>query len=166
MKYKFGLRYLVLLFLLLITSCSGDSRDIDKLISEKVDDDFEVLHIVEKNDMQFAFFERNTLKDIGMVFTNNTYDKSKTSVHGYLSQKSEDPAWHYSSTEMENKTYSIYFGRLDDQPSGKIIIKLNNQKLEQEAILFEASKSTIWVIAFNERIEDTEISIVFQEKSN
>ncbi|MNJ55793.1 hypothetical protein D3C77_513110 [compost metagenome] len=90
-------------------------------------------------------------------------EKHATTIGGYLTQnyKSLNWDWHYSGSVLGENHYSIYYGVLNKQPKGKVFIRFGNG-LKQEASIMQASKSTIWVVIFNERVEVNEVEVMME----
>lgn len=154
MKIKVFNLFLLSILFLSITSCSGAKED---TLNEKlIQDNFTILKRIEIENGYVIFFERSTYKDIGVALMSNSNNNEETSVGGYLSQNIEDANWHYSSSELEGETYSIYYGRLDEQRDGEVFIKLGTQ-ISKKPEIIEASSSTIWYLIFDERIEISEV---------
>lgn len=150
---------LPLLSLLLLVSCSNNPKD---AIDEKhVQDDFSILGKISIEDGNIALFERVTHKDIGVAFLNKSMQKKATTIGGFLPQSYEDPNWdwHYSASELGGKHYSVYYGVLNEQSTGKVVIKFENG-ITKEATIFQASRSRIWIVIFNEKVEVKELEVI------
>ncbi|MBU5440531.1 hypothetical protein [Paenibacillus sp. MSJ-34] len=161
--------FLLLLSILLIisTSCSGPAyKSIEEAISYyESSDNFAVFHTAEVTHGEIAFYERFTQQDIAVAFISmNGRTYNIYGIGGYLSQDDEAPEWHYSSREIANKAYSIYFGRLPERPAEKMSIRFNKLGVVKEASLTQASSSFVWFVVFDERTEDLDISVLFGEE--
>lgn len=153
---------LPILFLLLLVSCSNNPKD---AINEKnVQDDFSILGTISTQDGSVALFERVTHKDIGVAFLNKTMEKKATTIGGFLSQSYEEPNWdwHYSASELGGEFYSVYYGALNKEPKGKVFIKFKSG-IKKEATIFQASRSRIWIVIFNEKVEVNELEVMMED---
>ncbi|MCR8842398.1 hypothetical protein NQ117_01750 [Paenibacillus sp. SC116] len=164
MRLKTIIRYVLFLIpILSLISCLGSSKNIKDAIDwQEIHDDFSILHTFDVENGHISLFERTTYSDIGIAYINKSRKKSLTSINGYLSQKAEAPEWIYSSGSLGGGVYSIYYGRLDERPNGKVFVQFNNQGLSKEATLIEASSSMIWVVIFDERFESKDIRIMYK----
>lgn len=159
------IRYLlIILSFVSATSCAGSQKSIKDAIDwNMIFDEYSIIKDIDVDGGQIVFLERQTFKDIGVAFVNSSRNTAKTSVSGFLSQNENDPNWYYSFSNLDEHEYSVYFGRLDEAFDENIYIQLENKKIKEKATLMGGSLSTLWFIVFDERVEDHQISIIYED---
>jgi len=155
--------YLLLLTaLLMATSCSGVRKEMqDALDRNIIGDDYTILHVEDVRDGHLVFLERNTFKDIAAAVIHKSKDKSKTNYGGYLRQDPESEDILYFAGTLGEQTYSVYFGSLLEPPAPheKIRIELG-KRIIRDAAVFQASRSAVWFVFFDERTEHIDINVL------
>lgn len=152
--------FFALVFFTISCSNSGYHSIEDVAHSLGVNGELKVLFSTKVNQGEIALIEREIFKDIAVIFLEKAGKKyTKGAVGGYLSQDMNDSDWHYSSGEIAGKSYSVYYGSLNEKTSGKVLVTFNTLEIEKEATITNASLSTIWFVIFDERTEDHNIRV-------